>query len=246
MNREKVNLNRLNKCRSKSYRMTTEKCLTDLSRLPQNRTQLNSQRTIGQCSSSSIDDNNLMIEDFNFSVFELIEPHSDDLLDEDYTFNQVDTISAKQSALIYIITSSRKMNTSKNYLLSFKLKFCLHFDDKRKIEKLAVCISEENYGRLIALRSLIDWQSKLQTICAHSTAKSEYIAIDSAVRKVIWFRPLLKELSLTQNEPSVIFEDNTACIVIAKGQGKFEASKHIELRYHYIREKVADPSIRME
>ncbi|OAF68451.1 hypothetical protein A3Q56_03804 [Intoshia linei] len=37
MNREKVNLNRLNKCRGKSYGMTTDKCLTDLSFLPQNR-----------------------------------------------------------------------------------------------------------------------------------------------------------------------------------------------------------------
>ncbi|OAF64664.1 hypothetical protein A3Q56_07639 [Intoshia linei] len=52
-------------------------------------------------------------------------------------------------------------DTLKNDLFSFKLKFCLHFDGKRiigydgrKIEKLAVCISGENYGRLIVLRSL--------------------------------------------------------------------------------------------
>ncbi|OAF63540.1 hypothetical protein A3Q56_08751, partial [Intoshia linei] len=69
-------------------------------------TPLNSQENIGQCSSSSIDDNPIINkrkkiknQDFNFSVSELIEPHLNDLIDKDYTFNQVDTISAKQSAV---------------------------------------------------------------------------------------------------------------------------------------------------
>ncbi|OAF64268.1 hypothetical protein A3Q56_08003 [Intoshia linei] len=60
-----------------------------------------------------------------------------------------------------ILKSVKDINTLKNDLLSYKLKFCLHFDGKRiigydgrKIEKVAVCISGENYGRLIALRSL--------------------------------------------------------------------------------------------
>lgn len=92
---------------------------------------------------------------------------------------------------------------------------------------------------------LLDWSSKRQSIITHSTAEAEYVAADSATRVIIWFRALLEDLGEKQVRPTLIHEDNTACLVLARGEGKFLTSKHIGLRYHYLREKVASQEIEL-
>ena len=93
---------------------------------------------------------------------------------------------------------------------------------------------------------LVDWSSKLQSLVTHSIAEAEYVAADSATRTVIWFRTLLKDLNDEQLEPTIMYEDNMACLLLSKREGKFLTSKHIGLRYHYLREKVMLKEIKME
>lgn len=79
----------------------------------------------------------------------------------------------------------------------------------------------------------------------HRTAEAEYVAADAATRMVVWFRTLLKDLDDEQVEPTVLQEDNMECLSLAKGEGKFLTSKHIGLRYHYLREKVMMNEIKL-
>ena len=95
-------------------------------------------------------------------------------------------------------------------------------------------------------KHLVDWTSKRQSIIAHSTAEAEYIAADSATRMIVWFRTLLMELGDEQREATVVHEDNRACIILSRGEGKFLTSKHISLRYHYLNEKVLSKEIALE
>lgn len=52
----------------------------------------------------------------------------------------------------------------------------------------------------------------------------------------VWCRVLLKEFNEEQPRPSLIHEDNMACISLSKGEGLYLTSKHIGLRHHYLKE----------
>jgi len=99
-------------------------------------------------------------------------------------------------------------------------------------------------GGLWLLNSgVVIWASTKQRSIALSTGESEYIAAAEAAKTGQWIRALLSEIQRTQylgEHLSVpIFGDNTACIALAKDPVAHSRTKHIEVRYHYIRQLVA-------
>ncbi|UOH84133.1 hypothetical protein LQV05_000927 [Cryptococcus neoformans] len=68
--------------------------------------------------------------------------------------------------------------------------------------------------------------------------EAEYIAASEATREVIWLRNLLQELYLPQVGPSTLLVDNEAAINLSKNPLLHGKSKHIDIRYHVIRERV--------
>jgi len=88
--------------------------------------------------------------------------------------------------------------------------------------------------------------SKKQPIVTLSTCEAEYVAATSCVCHVIWLRNLLKELNLPQEEPTKIFVDNRSTIALAKNPVFHDRSKHIDTRYHYIRECVTKMDVQLE
>ncbi|CAJ2639360.1 unnamed protein product [Trifolium pratense] len=90
------------------------------------------------------------------------------------------------------------------------------------------------------------WMSKKQSIVTLSTCEAEYVAATSCVCHAIWLRNLLKELSLPQKEPTKIFVDNKSAIALAKNPVFHDRSKHIDTRYHYIRECVSNNDVKLE
>lgn len=99
-------------------------------------------------------------------------------------------------------------------------------------------------GQLYLLNSgVITWGSTKQRCISTSTTEAEYIALSEASKQGQWIRGLLRELQRTQyltNTLSVpIFSDNQACITLAKDPISHSRTKHIDVRYHYIRQLVA-------
>ena len=84
----------------------------------------------------------------------------------------------------------------------------------------------------------ISWNSKRQATVALSTTEAEYMALSSATQEAIWLRSLLKDLDALQQQPTVIYEDNQACIAVVKNPTCHSRMKHIEIRHHFTREKV--------
>jgi hypothetical protein len=84
----------------------------------------------------------------------------------------------------------------------------------------------------------ISWKSKRQPSVALSTCEAEYMALCESVKEVIWLRMLMEELGLSQVYPSKILEDNQGCIKLAENPVVHGRSKHIDVRYHFIRERV--------
>lgn len=99
-------------------------------------------------------------------------------------------------------------------------------------------------GHLFLLnRGPITWTSVKQRCVSTSTTESEYIALSEASKQGQWLRALLRELGKTKllgKEFVVpIFSDNQACIALARDPVAHSRTKHIDVRYHYIRELVA-------
>ena len=90
------------------------------------------------------------------------------------------------------------------------------------------------------------WMSKKQPIVTLSTCESKYVAATSDVCHAIWLRSLLKELQMFQEEATKIFVDNKSALALAKNPILHDRSKHINTRYHFIRECIARKEVRLE
>ncbi|KAK6160335.1 hypothetical protein DH2020_003716 [Rehmannia glutinosa] len=90
------------------------------------------------------------------------------------------------------------------------------------------------------------WGSKKQPIVTLSTCEAEYVAATSCVSHAIWLRNLLKELSISQEDPTEIYVDNKSAIALAKNPVFHNRSKHIDTRYHYIRECISREEVQVK
>lgn len=92
----------------------------------------------------------------------------------------------------------------------------------------------------------ISWLSKKQGIVTLSTAEAEYVALTMAAQEAVWIRRLLTDLKVPQDHPTVLMEDNQGAICIAKNPVSHSRTKHIDVRYHYIREALIDKTIELK
>ena len=84
----------------------------------------------------------------------------------------------------------------------------------------------------------ISWKSKRQTVVALSSTEAEYIALCLATQQVVWLRKLLSSIDFKQSEATVLYEDNQGTIALSKNPKSHSRTKHIDIKYHYVREAV--------
>lgn len=82
------------------------------------------------------------------------------------------------------------------------------------------------------------WSSKKQATVALSTMEAEYVALAHAARENIWLRSLFTELGIPPTSPIPILCDNRGAIDFSFNTGFHGRSKHIDMRHHFIRQKV--------
>jgi hypothetical protein len=160
----------------------------------------------------------------------------------------------------------KSINTSGDYLQRFNsLKYLKDFKvviynrGRRYIYNIDICLPtgfvDSDHGRDIDSRrsvtgyifflgsSPICWQSKQQTSVALSSMEAEYMAACAASQEAIWLGRLLREFGCLFSNPIVMLEDNQSCIHLSKNPGDFAKSKHIDTRYHFVREQVEKGTI---
>ncbi|XP_047942673.1 secreted RxLR effector protein 161-like [Salvia hispanica] len=86
-------------------------------------------------------------------------------------------------------------------------------------------------------RSCISRKSQLHHIVVLSTTKSEYIAITEAMKEAVWLKGVLSELKLVKSS-HVVFSDSQSAIQLCKNHVFHDMTKHIDVRFHYIRDIV--------
>ena len=93
---------------------------------------------------------------------------------------------------------------------------------------------------------IISWQSKQQTSVALSSMEAENMAACAATQEALWLFRLLKEFGCQFTKPVTLLEDNQACIYYSKNPGDFQRTKHIDQKYHFVREQVAAGNITLQ
>lgn len=92
----------------------------------------------------------------------------------------------------------------------------------------------------------ISWASQKQRIVAQSACKAEYIAAALAASQGVWLSRLQADLQDTEPDRWRLLIDNKSAIALSKNPVLHERTKHIDLRYHYIRECVENGQVKVE
>jgi hypothetical protein len=86
--------------------------------------------------------------------------------------------------------------------------------------------------------SLISWCSQKQKTVSLSSCESEFMAATAAARQALWLRNLLSEITGKEQQVVTLYVDNNSAIALMKNPVFHGRSKHIDIKYHFIRECV--------
>ena len=86
--------------------------------------------------------------------------------------------------------------------------------------------------------ALIAWSSKRLPVITLSSAESEYTQLSLITLMALHIRNLASDIGIDQLSPTVTFEDNQPAIKIANNPISSSRSRHIDIKYHSIREHV--------
>jgi hypothetical protein len=86
--------------------------------------------------------------------------------------------------------------------------------------------------------SPISWLSRKHHTVVLSTTEAEYIALCHCMQEMMFLKSLMDELGFKTSKPIKIYEDNQSCIKLSNNPELHGRSKHIDIRYHFVQEKV--------
>eukprot|EP00253_Pinus_taeda_P013917 PITA_13917 len=94
---------------------------------------------------------------------------------------------------------------------------------------------------------LVSWFSKKQSSIALSTAEAEYVAAASCCTQLLcWMMQALQDFQIDCTPPVSILCDNTSAISISKNPVMHSKTKHIPIKYHFLREQVLEQKVKLE
>ncbi|GKB63222.1 hypothetical protein Tco_0919408, partial [Tanacetum coccineum] len=91
---------------------------------------------------------------------------------------------------------------------------------------------------------VVSWKATVQHMVALLTTEAEYMDLTKAMKEAIWLRGLLKELGVELNRVAVSC-DNQGTIHLSQNHVFHERTKHINVRYHFIREVLEAKTIKV-
>ena len=111
--------------------------------------------------------------------------------------------------------------------------FAANIDDRRSTSGVLLMLN----GGPIA------WSSHRQKCVSLSTTESEYVAAASGSKEIIWMRRLLGDIDWKQPNPTPLLCDNQSAIRLVRNPKLHQRTKHIDVKYHFIRTLQDDRTI---
>ena len=131
----------------------------------------------------------------------------------------------------------------------------VHVRHENSVALFLLAPGRRRFGRLLWLRCTVSFannglvHSRKQTVTAQSSTEAEYMAVSEAAKQAIWIRHFLHSIgkeTVYNMAPTTIYEDNQGAIKLADNPVNHPKTKHIAVRYHAIREHIANGEIRLE
>eukprot|EP00253_Pinus_taeda_P027794 PITA_27794 len=93
--------------------------------------------------------------------------------------------------------------------------------------------------------TVVSWVSKIQSVVALSTTEAEYVAATEASKEMIWLQRFMGELS-KEHDKGMLYNDSQSAIHLAKNSAFHSRTKHIQLKYHFVRSVLEDGQLKVE
>jgi hypothetical protein len=88
----------------------------------------------------------------------------------------------------------------------------------------------------------ISWASVNQKTIAHSSTEAEYMALSDTSRQISWIKSLMMEIGFDIG-PVTLCGDNQGSLFLAANPAQDKQTKHIDIRFHYIKEVIENKKI---
>jgi len=92
----------------------------------------------------------------------------------------------------------------------------------------------------------VSWSVKMQEIVTLSTTEAEYVAATHAAKEALWLRSFLGDILGPLNSATTLYCDNQSAIALTKNDQFHARTKHIDIRYHFIRYVIQNGSLCFE
>jgi histone deacetylase 1/2 len=94
--------------------------------------------------------------------------------------------------------------------------------------------------------NLISWSARKQATVSRSSTEAEYKSLANATVEVIWVETLLKELGIKLQRAPCLWCDNMGATYLSANPIFHARTKHIEIDFHFVREKVAAGTLKVQ
>ncbi|CAL3964919.1 unnamed protein product [Diplocarpon coronariae] len=121
-------------------------------------------------------------------------------------------------------------------------KYITRYCDADYARDIGSAKSTTSYSFYLA-NCLFSWKSKLQSIIAQSTTEAEYMAINSATKEAVYIKQILLKLGFYIQNKLPLYTDNNRALLLAKNPQFHKRTKHIAVKYHYIRDLISKGEI---
>lgn len=128
---------------------------------------------------------------------------------------------------------------TKDFALFYKRERCKEFKGFVDADWGSDSWDRKSYSGFVFMMgdgSPISWESKKQSCIALSSTEAEYIAMCNATKEAVYLLRLLEEIGANEKYPVMIYNDNQSAQQLIRNQVYHSRSKHIDLRYHYVRD----------
>ena len=86
----------------------------------------------------------------------------------------------------------------------------------------------------------ISWQSKGQRSVTLSSSEAEYVALSEAAKEVKFVAQVMMSMGIPVKSPIIVRVDNVGAIFMSENVTTSPRTKHVDIRYHFVREYVED------